>query len=449
MPPLPPTPPAARSRLSSERGSLLIVALLFAAAISLVLVSYLELGHTSLKLAHRSYFANDATNLAEAGLEEALYCFNRMGAGVAPATAWLGWTFSGTNAMYTLPPFNRDQNAVGIVKVYVKGYDGSSAAPTVFSQAVITPFDGGAPIVKTLQISLKLNLGAFGLVALNGLTLKNTTYADSFDSNPTNSPTGPWVAYSSGIAHSQATVFVRSGSISIGTGKIKGNLYLGTGVSSPPASKVTGTITTNYTQPFPMPAFPTAGSVSRSYNLGATIPATLPVAGHLPAADGRYYYFCSGATIGSTTITSGKNVTIVGTNTSMTFGLTVQNLATCVIYMDKTVVLATNKTINSTNWAGALQVFTTTTGTCSFANNSQFAGCLFAPYATLTASGSGANGLLVGFFVAQTITTSNVMNFHYDEALQPGSAWSMTNWLELQSAADRATVAGLTNNFLR
>jgi hypothetical protein len=421
--------------------------MLYAAAISIVLGSYLALGRTSLKLAHRSYFANDATNLAEAGLEEALYCFNQMGAGVAPATAWLGWTFSGTNAMYTLPPFNRDQNAVGIVKVYVKGYDGSSAAPTVFSQAVITPFDGGAPIVKTLQISLKLNLGVFGLVALNGLTLNNTTYADSFDSNPTNSPTGPWVAYSSGIAHSQATVFVRSGSIS--TGKIKGNLYLGTGVSSPPASKVTGTITTNYTQPFPMPAFPTAGSVSQSYNLGATIPATLPAAGHLPAADGRYYYFCRNTTIGAVTVTSGKNVIIVGTNTAMTFGLTVQNLGTCVIYMDKTVVLASSKTINNSNWAGALQVFTTTTGTCSFANNSRFTGCLYAPYATLTASGSGASGLLVGYFVAKKITTSNTMNFHYDEALKPGSAWSVTNWLELHSAADRAAVAGLTNSFLR
>jgi len=446
----PPSPPRAdRRRLADQRGAFLIVAMVFAATIAIVLGSYLSLGRTSLKLAHRSFFANDATNLAEAGLEEAIYCFNQMGNGVAPATAWAGWTFSGTNAMYTLPPFNRDQNAVGVVKVYVKGYDGSTAAPTVYSQAIITPFDGGVPVVRTLQVALKQNPGAFGLVALNGLTLNNTTFADSFDSNPTNSPTGPWVTYSSGIAHAKTRVVVLAGSVSITNGKINGDLFLGAGVTSPAASKVTGAITKPYTMTFPMPAYPTAASVSQSYNLGAAIPATLPAAGNQPAADGRYYYFCSGATIGSTTITSGRNVIIVGTNTGMTTGLTVQNLATCVIYMDKTLVLAANKTINSSNWAGSLQVYTTTTSTCSFANNSRFAGCLFAPYAPLTASGSGGSDLLVGCFLAKTITTSNTMDFHYDEALQPASVWSATNWLELQSAADRAAVAGQTNGYLR
>jgi hypothetical protein len=448
MAPATPAPPADCRRFADQRGAFLIIAMVFAVVISIVLASYLALGRTSLKLAHRSFFASDATNLAEAGLEEALYCFNQMGGGVAPTTAWSGWTFSGANAMYTLPPINRDQNAVGIVKVYVNGYDGSNATPTVLSQAVITPFDGGAPVVKTLQISLKQNR-AYGLVALSGLTLSNTTFADSFDSNPTNSPTGPWVGYSSGIAHSKTTVVVLSGSISIGTGKIFGDLYLGAGVTSPAASKVTGTIIKPYTATFPMPAYPTPASVSQSYNLGVSIPATLPAVGHLPAADGRYYYFCNGATISNPTITSGKNVVIVGTNTGMTYGLTVQNLATCVIYMDKTLVLGSSRVVNNSNWAGALQVFTTTTGTCSFANNSRFAGSLYAPSATLTASGSGASGLLVGSFVAKTITASNTMDFHYDEALQPANAWSVTKWLELQSAADRATVAGLTNNYLR
>ncbi|MDD2764753.1 MAG: hypothetical protein PHE83_12355 [Opitutaceae bacterium] len=452
MPSLPPVPPVARSRLSSERGSLLLVAAVFAAVISLVLVSYLELGRTSLKVAHRSFFANDAANLAEAGLEEALYCFNQMGAGMPPATAWSEWTISGTDAMYTLPPFNRDQNAVGVVKVYVTGYDGSDAAPSVLSQAVITPFDGGAPVVKTLQVTLKSNASTPGLVALRGLTLNGATYADSFDSNPTDSPTGPWVAYSSGIARSKTAVVVLAGSISINTGKVYGDLYLGAGVSPPAASKVTGTITTGYSKAFPMPAYPTPASVSRSYDVGSTIPATLPAIGHLPASDGRYYYFCRNTTIGSVTIRAGKAVTIVGTNTGMTYGLTIQNLGTCIVYMDRTVTLGTNRSVNSTNWAGALQIFTTTTGNCSFANNSRFVGCLYAPNARLTASGSGGSGRLVGYFVAGTITTSNAMNFHYDEALDSGSSggsWTVTNWLERQSAADRASVAGLTNNFLR
>ena len=44
------------------------------------------------------------------------------------------------------------------------------------------------------------------------------------------------------------------------------------------------------------------------------------------------------------------------------------------------------------------------------------------------------------------------MDFHYDEALQlpsAGSPWTVTGWYELSSAADRASLASLTSNFLR
>ena len=96
---LPFVPPRASA---GERGSLLITAMLLTAAIAIAIVGYLNLSRTALKLSHRTYFANDASNLAEAGLEEAIYCFNLMAAGTAPATAWTGWTISTTNAMRTL-----------------------------------------------------------------------------------------------------------------------------------------------------------------------------------------------------------------------------------------------------------------------------------------------------------------------------------------------------------
>lgn len=450
MSPSPASPCMAR-RLPGERGSMLLTAMLFATGIALVLGTYLTLSRTSLKVAHRAFFANDATNLAEVGIEEALYCFRQIGAGTPPATAWSGWTISGTKAMRTLPPFNRDQNAVGLVKVYVTGYDGSDTAPVVFSQAVITPFDGSPPVVKTLQLLLKRSTSAYGLVGLNGLNLKGNTIADSFNSNPTGSPTGPWLAYSSTIARSKTAAVVLSGAISIGSGKVYGDAYLGTGVASPTTSEVTGTITTNYATTFPMPVYPTPATVSQSYNVGSAVPATLPVAGHLPAADGRYYYFCSSTTIGAVTITAGRTVTIVGTNTSLGPGLSVQSNGTCFIYMDGTVNLTKGADINNSGWAGALQIFTTTTGTCTMGNSSQIVACLYAPFATLSASG-GTGGMLVGYYVAKTITTAGNMDFHYDEAFRTigsSNGWVWHQWLEFQSAADRATVAGLTGNYLR
>lgn len=442
-----------RRRRSGERGSLLITAMLLAAIIGISLVSYLSLGRTTLKLSHRTFFANDATNLAEAGLEEAVYAFNLMSNGTAPATAWTGWTISGTNAMRTLAPFNRDQNAIGTVKVYVKGYDNSDATPYVISQATITPFDGGAPIVRVLQLKLQKGnaAAANGLVALNGLTFTGASFADSFNSNPSNSPTGPWLSYSSGIAHSLTAAAVMAGSVSIASGKVFGDLRLGSGVTAPSTSDYTGTLTTNYSASFPLPTFPTAGSVSQSYNVGSTIPGTLPRFGDLPASDGRYYYFCNNTTIGAVTISASRNVTIVGTNTAMGSGLTLPSSATCVIYMDGALTLSSGNDIVNNAWAGALRIFTSTNSNSTIGNKSQFIGCFHGPNSALTITGGNSAGLVVGSFIARTITAASGMDFHYDEALGPTTltaAWRVSSWQEFQSSADRASVGTLTSGFL-
>ena len=442
---------APRFPRARQRGTVLLTAMVLSVVIGAALLGYLHLSRTSLKLAHRTYFASDAANLAEAGLEEALYCFNLMGAGTAPAAAWAGWTLAGTAAMRTLPPFNRDQNGVGIVKVYVQGYDGSNATPFVLVRAAITPFDGGAPVVKLLHCPLKTNTGYSmnGIVALNGLTMKGQTIADSFNSNPTNSPTGPWRPYTSAIARANTRVIIPAGVAAIGNGMIYGNLLLGPGVAAPAASQVTGTIQTNFNGVFKMPDYPTTATVNQYRNLGATIPAALPAAGDVAATDGSYYYFCNGATVGTVTVPTGRNIVIVGTNTGMGSGLTLQGTATCVVYIDGPV--SCTGTINNGSWAGALRIFTTTSAPCTIGNNGQIVACLYAPNAALTASGGGNTGMLVGYFLAKTITATGHMDFHYDEALQPlslGNPWQVAQWSELQTAAERASVAALTNGFM-
>jgi len=183
--------------------------------------------------------------------------------------------------------------------------------------------------------------------------------------------------------------------------------------------------------------------------LGSTIPALLPAVGHVAASDGRYYYFCSGANIAATTIKTGTQVILVGSgNTRLTAGLVVQANATCIIYMNGTITTSNNTNINGANWAGALQIYTSSSGTCSFSNNSRINACLFAPNARINAT---SNSVLTGSFVAKTITAANNACFHYDEALGAaggGNAWALTSWFELQSSADRSTVGTLTNNFL-
>ena len=437
---------------------MLLTAMLFATGLALVLGSYLALSRTSLKVAHRTFFANDAANLAEAGAEEALYSFNQMAAGTAPATAWSGWTFSGANAMRTLTPFNRDQNAIGLIKVYVRGYDGSDAAPYVVAQATITPFDGGAPVIRTVHLMIRQKAGttAHGLVALNGLTMSNSTYADSYISNPTGSPAGPWLVYASGIARSNASVAVLAGSVSIASGQIRGNLYLGSGVTAPLASEVTGTITTNYTATFPFPAYPTAAGVSQSYNLGSSIPTTLPRTGDLPASDGRYYYFCASTSVRNFTVRANSNISIIGTASvgmpvTASRPITLPTTSSLHVYLTGAFSIS-NTALNSSGYAGALRIYTTTTSKCTVGNNSRLVAWFQAPNAALSASGGSTNNRLSGFFLAKTISTASQQHFHYDESLQPAASaasYEVTRWLDFQSAADRATVAGLTGGYLQ
>jgi hypothetical protein len=446
--------PSSPRRLTGERGSVLLAALLFAAGLALVLGSYLRLSRTTLNVAHRTFFSSDAANLAEAGVEEALYCFNQMAAGTVPATAWSGWTISSTNAMRALPTFNRDQNAVGVVKVYVHGYDGSDAAPYIVSQAVVTPFDGSAPVIRTVHLALRRNsgTGGRGLVVLNGaFTLTSPTFADSYISNPTSSPTGPWAVYPAAGARSFTDVVVLAGTVTIGTnGNLRGDLFLGSGVTAPAASKVTGTITKPYTATFSFPAYPTAAGVSQSYNLAATIPAILPRAGDLPAADGRYYYFTT-ASVCKFTVAANSNVAIVGTSSmavTATNFITLPTTSTLHVYVTG-VFSISGTNLNAAGYAGAMRIYTSTASACSIGNNSQVVAMIHAPNATVAATGAALTNTVTGQIIAKSITASGGQEYHFDESLPLYATYDMTRYMDFQSAADRGTVAGLTGNYLR
>jgi len=446
-------PGAGRPR--GRRGSVLLTAMLFAIGFALVLASYLSLSRTSLLVAHRTFFAHDAANLAEAGLEEALACFTAMAAGAAPATAWAGWTTAGANATRTLTPFNRDQNAVGLVRVHVRGYDGSEAAPVIHAQATVTPFDGGAPVVKTVQLVLRRSAAtvAHGVVALEGFELRNNSFVDSFNSSPTGNPVGSWLTYTAQRAKPNASVAVLGGSVDMRNNSIiRGNLYLGPGVAPPDKADVTGSIISDYKVEIPFPDFPTADGVGRSYDLGKSIPSVLPRPGDLPAADGRYHYFCANTTIQDFAVVAGADVTVTGTKTDMGAGIVLPPRSSLHVYMDGPLRLSNNTSLNSGGWAGALRIHTTTSRRCSVGNNCQLVAWFQAPNAELRATGNNQANMLVGFFLARTVYATGSMDIHYDESLQPVAAaatYAATRWLDLQSAADRATVAGATGNFLR
>lgn len=523
------------TRHRAARGSILITSLIFAIIIGITLLSYIRLSSNSLKLAHRTFFADAVANLAEAGTEEAVWAFNVMGNSTdatAVNTAWTGWTRtqtvadiyltslgsgytsaptvtitggggSGATATASLTTFYKvdgtavtrvtgitvtnpgsgytsspsvtlsggggtgaaararraatktinftglDQGASGNVKVWVAGYDGTDVIPIAVAKATITPTQG-APITKYLKIIMnKTGMLPKGLIAKNGINWNGHPLADSYLSSAVPG-VPPFTPYDPATARANITVGALYGpTIDLGAGGVvNGNVMFGAGVTVT-GGTVSGSRIPNLTYNFTNPTPPTNTLATGYYSLG-TLPSTLPNAADLPAADGKYYYFINNKTIGALTISAGKNVVLVGTLTRMEDGLVIQPTAAGVacgkvqIYIDGD-VSPKNGSVNPTSWPGALEIYTSTSSTCTVSGNGVFNGCLYAPYAQLRGNGGGHDTMdMCGSFVVGSVTSNGHMSFHYDEALgAPASpkAWSLALWTELQTAPERATYA--------
>lgn len=478
---------------SRDKGSLIITTMLIAVVLGLGLTSYIALSRNSLRMAQRTFYLNDATNLAEAGIEQAMYSFQLMSSGTSAATAWTGWTPTGTglnDAKRTLT-FNRSQNAVGTVKIFVNGYNGSDSDPYVIAQATITPFDGTPPVVKVIQINIGKNAyWTNGLVGVNSLTVTgNTTQTGNIVMKSYNSLASSATVHAKFTTDSQLTslssLVVKDSSLTVAspnsTISISGDLYRGTNITSTPSTvTVSGNTYTDYIGVFPSPTQPlgTASSSSKrrtrtsgagiTYNTGYS--STLPNSSDtINSNDSTYYYYWSNRDITDLAISTGKTVIIVGTNnTKINLNgssdvITVGANSTLTMYIDGNINIASRSTLTA-DWAGALKVYTTNTTTSTInANSTVYAG-IYAPNATLTFVGNTtatanysttlgqADGrTLVGAFVGKNVTATNKVRLVWDSALLTenlGRIWPINQWWDMGDNAARTTIGALTGNFL-
>lgn len=82
---------------SSERSAALLAALCFATVLALALGSYISVCYTTLQMSSRTVQSTRSVELAETGMEEALWALNK--------NDWSGWTLSGSTATKTLTGF--------------------------------------------------------------------------------------------------------------------------------------------------------------------------------------------------------------------------------------------------------------------------------------------------------------------------------------------------------
>jgi hypothetical protein len=303
-----------------------------------------------------------------------------------------------------------------------------------------------------------------GVVAWRNITWNGHPSANSFKSSAVPG-VPPFSNYSNGLARANTTVASLLGpTINLGAqGVVSGNVMTGPGVTVTNGT-ITGQQIQNFSYSFTMPDYPVNAGATAGVNLASTIPATLPRAADVTARDAEivagtktasdpFYYYVTNTTIGAVNITAGKNVVIRGSsNTRMTGGLMVltsgSQVGSAKIYIDGAVDIG-NSAVNTTSWAGALEVYTSTSSRINVSGNGAFYGCLFAPNAELKSNGGGNDSIdLCGSFVVNSITTNGHMKFHYDEGLGSTSnprPWGLALWTELHDAEDRAFYASKFN----
>ncbi len=467
-----------------RRGSLLIVTMLLSAIIAISLTSYIRLSRTTLTISNRAFYNNAAVNLAEQGVEEAMYALNQNVANTA--YTWPGWTIAGSDAYREWTGVTLSQGATASYRVYV--YNNSAAnvaAKTIISRSRVTL--GGiatAPIDKWIKVTCrKTSKFANGLVAKDSILFNgNNATVDSWNSDPDNNTATAAIPYSSGVKHDLGSV----GSISVSVGAVAVNNadiygYAATGGALPAVGSQgrigpfgTGNgvmdmsrVNTDFTANFD-PVTAPAGSYS---NYGGVINTneSLPRATDTTMGTGIYagYYMIEADSIDlnnkALTITNKVILKLTNTSTSIDLGgntntkIAVNTGAMLQVYGAGDMKITGGGIMNGgSNLGTANQPIncqfygTKTTGIpqdIQIGGNGVLSAVVYAPNGSLKING---NGDVLGSYVANDITVVGNSLFHYDEALGNfggNNPFRISVWKELTTAADRSTTEALAINW--
>ncbi|MDD2764526.1 MAG: hypothetical protein PHE83_11185 [Opitutaceae bacterium] len=454
-----PSSPFPRSR---SRGAVLIIALLVAAFIALVLGSYINLNLSTARLANRSYCADAAFNLAEAGAEEALWSFNQAAAG--SSSAWEGWRQSGSAAWQKFGGFDLTPNTTGWVKVYVDNNDlQSGLPPKIVTQASVDPY-GDAPVTKMLEITLQRRSPfAGGLVAKRYVSFQGTnTSVDSWDSNPDHNPATPAAPYSYSVRKdggSVASTSVQNTAVQINQAHVWG--YVATGGAPPQVGhegSVRGAstpadvqidparISTDFNAAFPPVATPTDGTllapITTSMTLGFSGMTTRWRCPRVSLSDDDTLTIQGDVTLIITAAPGHRAIAITGRA-----GIVIPAGASLTLYVAGDVLIAGQGLANAN--AAPVSCLLWGTNQTEDGQKLQLAGkgalkvALYAPVGEVTING---NGDMMGSVVADTITLTGNAAFHYDESLGVygvNMPYGVAKWRELTTAAARQPYASV------
>lgn len=411
-----------------DRGSVLVVALLVAALLALALGSYLSLNLGTARLAQRTFDRGAAFHLAEAGLEEGLWSYNRLLAG--DKTPWADWAVSADAAWRRFDGFSLAAATTGSVKVYA-----SPATPTEDAQPVLVALAsvqsaGGAPVTQMIETTLRRrSFFASGLVAREKLVFRgaNTSF-NSWDSDPDRDPATPAVPYASTLATDTGSVgtgALDNTNAALNQARIHGYFHssglepeVGSNGFIGPFGVAEGVIdperlSKNFHADFPSVVAPDDGVFLSSFGetLGTAGVATSWRADSLVLKSKETLTILGDVTL---VLTSPLNAISISGQAS----IIVPQGSSLVIYAAGDISVSGLGLANANAAPAALQLWSTEPGgrlqTIAIVGNGALSCVLYAPEAAVTVNGNGA---IAGSIVARELTFTGNASFHYDLAL--------------------------------
>lgn len=181
-----------------EAGSVTLASLCLLSVLCIALSTYLSLCRQSTNLSTRSLHQEEARELAQVGIEEALWALNQNQWTTSGPNGASTWTTTGSNCSVTLSYSLPGQNASGQVTLSVTNYNSAGPTwPSISSAATLT-LPSGQTFTSTLQASTE-PAPLFGNAIASSESYVSFVAAgtvDSWNSDPDNNPATPAVPYS-------------------------------------------------------------------------------------------------------------------------------------------------------------------------------------------------------------------------------------------------------------
>jgi hypothetical protein len=398
-----------------ERGAALLAALCFATVLAIALGSYMTVCYRTLQMSSRSMQSTQSIELAEVGLEEALWALNN--------NDWSTWSINGSTATKSLTGFSFGNNTTGSVSMTITSFDGSAGTRTVTVSGTSTN-PTGATITRTLTgTSAKAPLFVNAVAGTTGrVRFMSAGTVDSYDSTlgeyETQTPT-----YSAVLSSGYTTV--TAAPVVLTNAQVKGYAAtIGTSISYSTSAKLIGPSTPGTTKidssristsPY-QPIFdeePVTGSStllpSGSTTIG-TAGATTPAIYHATEVDLN----------GSHTLTVDGPVVLTVTGNlyiSNSAKIRITTTGSLEIHLSGDLSIGGNGIQNETKLPKNFAIIGTANenDALTMATNQAFHGVIYTPSAGLTVSNSQT---IYGAIVAKSVKFTLSPTFHYDTSLR-------------------------------